>query len=365
MKCTMSAEIRHTTVYHENDAWAAVPANNGGNGPTWQWGDEILVGFTRGTFAETLSGHQCDNARPFDSWLARSTDGGETWATWLPQGYAGQPGRVRDLSEAVDFLQPGTLVRVQGNGYHGNSGSCWYYSADKGAVWNGPFGFGGLLSHPELEGKEFTGRTGYIVETPRVLSLFLSARLRLEGAPGGVRIEEKAFVARSEDGGKSFAFVAWIVPWTDPCRAVMAAPVRLSATHIVAALRRKSPSANWIDCYRSSDRGATWSFLSRVATTEAASTFNGNPPALIQSASRGLCCVFGNRSDCEITAMFSGDEGITWGDRQVLRSDFSSVNGFPDLGYPRLFERSDGRLVAVYFWCTPDRPQTHLEATIF
>ena len=36
-------------------AWAAVPANNGGSGPSWQWGDEILIGFTRGTFLPYVS----------------------------------------------------------------------------------------------------------------------------------------------------------------------------------------------------------------------------------------------------------------------------------------------------------------------
>jgi hypothetical protein len=49
----------------------------------------------------------------------------------------------------------------------------------------------------------------------------------------------------------------------------------------------------------------------------------------------------------------------------VLRDDFSSANGWPDLGYPGLYQRRDGRLVAVYFWCTRERPQTHIAATIF
>jgi hypothetical protein len=98
---------QHTVVYHDPAQWAAVPANNGGNGPIWQWGNELLVGFTVGTFARTDNGHQCTNDKPFDSWLARSRDGGETWQAYTPVGYQGQQGfRMEDavpLPEAVDF----------------------------------------------------------------------------------------------------------------------------------------------------------------------------------------------------------------------------------------------------------------------
>jgi hypothetical protein len=63
-------------------------------------------------------------------------------------------------------------------------------------------------------------------------------------------------------------------------------------------------------------------------------------------------------------ARFSADGGASWGDPVVIRDDFSSANGFADLGYPRLYQRRDGQLVAAYFWCTRERPDTHIEATI-
>ena len=46
----MPRENEHHVVYHHPEAWAACTANNGDNGHTWQWDDEILVGFTRGPF---------------------------------------------------------------------------------------------------------------------------------------------------------------------------------------------------------------------------------------------------------------------------------------------------------------------------
>jgi hypothetical protein len=134
---------------------------------------------------------------------------------------------------------------------------------------------------------------------------------------------------------------------------------------MLAALRRKSRANNWIDCYQSPDDGLHWFHLSRVCETEAGNNYNGNPPALVVMADGRLCCVYGDRTERKMLARYSADAGKTWDEPIVLREDFHSVNGWPDLGYPRLFKRPDGRLVAAYFWCTKERPQTHIEATVF
>ena len=155
------------------------------------------------------------------------------------------------------------------------------------------------------------------------------------------------------------------MPWEDPYRAAMPAAVRLSATRLLVAVRRKSEKHNWIDCFASEDDGATWSFLSEITRTEVANEWNGNPPALVRMSDGRLCAVYGNRTDRQMQARYSPDGGARWSAPQVLRDDFRSANGFPDLGYPRLFQRSDGRLVTTYFWCTAERPQTHIAATIF
>lgn len=362
----------HHLVYHHPDHWAAVPANNGGNGPTWQWGDELLVGFTVGRFKQAEWLHQCSYEHPFENWLARSPDGGETWQAWKPEGYAGRGGNVRPCNGGLDFTAAGFVMRVEGNAYHGNSGCRWFCSHDRGRTWQGPYGFGDLLAHPELADRQFTGRTACVVEGRHELLLFLSVRAtEADGLPESpfpaellVRLREKTFVARTTDGGRTFDFVSWVVPWRDPSRAAMPAPARLSPTELVVALRRKSPTSNWIDCYGSDDGGLMWAFLSKVGDTEDGSSFNGNPPALIRRADGRLCCAYGNRSARGIITKCS-DDGRRWAEFRVLRDDFHSANGLPDLGYVRLFARVDGKLVAVYFWCTAQRPQTHIEATVF
>ncbi len=368
----LDKQNRHSVVYHRPDAWAAVPANNGMSGPAWQWDDEILVGFTKGVFQGTEPGHQVQDELPLESWLSRSHDGGETWNEWRPENYVGQSLVPKPPEGNVNFSGPGFVMRVVGNGYHGNEGAHWFYSDDRGAAWNGPFDFGDLLDHPELAGKEFTGRTAYLVGDSNELYLFLSARIRTDPSGRDLQISlvEKSFLVRSDDGGKTFSFVSWIVPWDDPCRGVMPQPVRISKTKIIAALRRKSPWNHWIDCYQSEDNGLSWSYLSKVETTEVSWTgayHNGNPSALVLLADGRLCCCYGDRSnggEC-IAARFSEDDGQTWSVRHVIREEFQSVSGMADLGYVRLFQRPDGKCVAVYFWCSKERPQTHIECTIF
>ncbi len=357
--------LYHTVVAYDHSGWNAVPANNGGNGPTWQWGNEILIGYTKGPFATPTSLHQTTDEGPFSSWLARSTDGGETWGTWEPHPYVGDDVPPEPPPGDVDPSAPGFVMRVQGNGYHGNAGTCWFCSEDKGNSWRGPYTFGHLLEHPELAELEFTGRTAYVSDGPDALLLFLSVRNPFPGDRMRVRLTDKAFVARMSDGGASLAFVSWIVPQSDRSRAVMPAPVRLSDERLVVALRRKSAQRNWIDAYRSEDDRKSWRFLSEIGATEDGNAYNGNPPALVRMADGHLCCVYGNRSRLQIIARASDNDGATWGPELVLRDDFASANGRPDLGYPRLFQRPDGKLVTAYFWCTADRPQTHIEATVF
>jgi hypothetical protein len=189
-------------------------------------------------------------------------------------------------------------------------------------------------------------------------TVFLSARA--EGQWGA----DKAFAARTTDGGVSWRLLSWIVPPGDPYRAVMPSTARVSPTRLVSALRRRSMGTDrcWIEAYRSEDGGASWLFLSRVGDTGRG---NGNPPALVRLDDGRLCCVYGQRTERRIIARYSAGEGRTWSAAHVLRDDYASVQDDADLGYPRLVQRTDGCLVAAYYWATRERPQQHIAATIW
>lgn len=358
--------MEHIIVSYDKNKWNAVPANNGSNGPYWQWGNEILTGYTSGVAQFIEPGHQVDDIHPLASYLAKSTDGGMSWKTWRPDNYPGcertYTNELQNLKESLDFKSSGFVFRIEGNGYHGNSGCRWFYSMDKGQNWNGPHSFGSLMSHPELAGKEFTGRTAYLINSSKECFFFLSERNSTSKSEG-ISLTDKVFLAKSTDGGLTFEFVSWIVPPSDPYRAVMPAPVRISENDLIVSVRRKDKDGNcWIDCYSSDDDGNTWNYLSFVGKTGAS---NGNPPAMVKMTDGRLCCVYGNRDKRQMLAVYSSDKAKTWSDELVLRDGFESRNGWADLGYPRLFQRPDGRLVAIYFWCSAKKPETHIEATIF
>src|SRR5437660_148458 len=75
------AVIEHGIVYREDGRFAGWPANHG----IWSWGDEVLVGFSRGSYKDRGPYHHIDHDRPEEHLLARSRDGGRTWAVETPR----------------------------------------------------------------------------------------------------------------------------------------------------------------------------------------------------------------------------------------------------------------------------------------
>src|SRR6185437_15399049 len=74
-------DVKNVVVYREEGRFAGWPANHG----IWSWGDEILVGFSRGYYKNLGRRHNIDRDKPEEHLLARSRDGGETWAVEVPQ----------------------------------------------------------------------------------------------------------------------------------------------------------------------------------------------------------------------------------------------------------------------------------------
>ncbi len=83
--------VRHVVVYGEKGRFAGWPANHG----IWSWGDEILVGFSRGYDKDRGPFHHIDKEKPEEFLLARSRDGGATWSVEQPRppgALVGTPG---------------------------------------------------------------------------------------------------------------------------------------------------------------------------------------------------------------------------------------------------------------------------------
>jgi hypothetical protein len=224
------------------------------------------------------------------------------------------------------------------------------------------------MEDANLKGMALTARTRYWVTGPRSCLLFMAARPGVS-KPGDIATD-KSFVAETTDGGRSFQFISWIVPLSDPYRAVMPAAGRLPDGTIIAALRRRDV-ANverkkkpcWVDCYTSKDNGRSWSFASKVGET---GMENGNPPALTVLKDGRVVCAYGDRSRVKMFARVSADGGKSWDAEVILREDFQpDAFGDKDLGYPQLTTNERGEVVALYYWATKEHPQHHIAMTLW
>ncbi|MEM1297324.1 MAG: sialidase family protein [Verrucomicrobiota bacterium] len=356
-------DFQHVVVYQEDGKFAGWPANNG----AWIFdGDEMLVGFTRGDYELREETHNIGGNQK--SWLARSRDGGETWEAFDPENYVGDFGakpKCEPVKTPIDFTQSGFAMRMVGAAYHGakDPNGHFFYTGDGGVTWKGPHRFGDLHKSEALDAaklRELTPRTDYVISGKHEALLIMSSRKT------GKFASDRLFCARTRDGRQSFEFLSWIVGADDPSRAVMPETFRLDDGTLVTAMRRrekiKGGEKNWVDAYASKDDGMSWKFMAKVGD---AGTSNGNPPAIAATADGRLCAVFGERDEGKMLATYSSDGGETWDEPMVLRDDFGSEdNQTNDLGYPRLLRRSDGKMVALYYYSTPDCLH-HIAATIW
>lgn len=346
--------MKHVVVYAAEGKFAGWPANNG----LWSWdGQTALVGFTVGGFEEK-KGHNI--TEPYHSFLAKSTDLGETWTAFEPSNFVASDAEATPLTTPLDFTDPGLALRFAGVGYHGGKRpeGAVFVSRDRGDTWKGPHTLGALHRNPELHGGDITARTDYVVLGPRDLIVMMSGRA---GGPN----TNRTFCVQTTDGGLTFRFISWVVPPEESARSIMPSTVRCASGKLVTAVRRISSGSDscWIDAFASVDTGRSWT---KTAQINDPSGWSGNPPALVELRDRRLCCVYGNRDRACIVARYSADEGRTWTDETVLRDDYQrDSHDDPDLGYPRVFQRADGKLLATYYWATKDRPHHHIAATIW
>lgn len=227
------AGVRHVVVAIEEGKFHGWPANNG----VWQWGDEILVGFTQGDL-EVREGHNLTGIQ--ESLFARSLDGGETWAMFDPENFLDDEnvqwlpkGKTR-LETPLDFEHEGFAMRVFATGYHGNDDpdGGFYYSYDRGRTWQGPHFLGDIHERAPFQGNEITARTDYIVTGPEECFVFIGMN--------DLSVERSSRVGClvTRDGGVTFQLAGWVTPATEEYRAIMPSTVRVSDTTFVTTIRK-------------------------------------------------------------------------------------------------------------------------------
>ena len=351
-----SSDIQHTRVYYEEGRFAGWPANLG----IWSWGDEILVGFVEADYEDDGGFHTYDQSTARDK-FARSTDGGLTWniedayehgqTAWRYNNRL-EEGAVEptELTDPIDFTHPELALTFLRQTNHIGP-SHFYYSYDRGELWRGPFKL------PNLDTPGIATRTDYIVDGPRELTAFFTVGKSDER-------EGRVLGARTTDGGLTWERLSYIGPEPDRFE-IMPSSVRLSDSEILTVIRRREESGqDLLSAYLATDNGSTWE---RLIDPVSDTGNGGSPPALVKLDDGRLSLAYAVRSNegSRLCVKYSSDEGRTWSEEMVLRDDGATS----DAGYPRMVQRPDGKLVAVYYWNNAieqeDNPWRYIGATIF
>jgi hypothetical protein len=350
-------EVKHVKVYHEIGRYGGWPANNG----IWIWGNEILTGFSKAYYKDMGLKHNIDRDRTEIHVLARSKNGGESWVVedpgvtgnLVPQALFGVQRtdvpytKPTPLNEGMSFTHPDfTFTARMGK----KDSSSFWYSYDKGMHWKGPYAL------PHFGSPGMQARTDYQIEDSQKAMLFLTV-------PKSDGKEGRVVCVDTKDGGKSWQFKSWVGVEPEGF-SIMPASVRLSKTKLLVTTRDKKGDETFISTYFSNDNGKTWSYQGKAVKD----TGIGNPPAMVRLKDGRICLIYGYRSDpdgiktSDIRAKISNDEGKTWSRDYILRNDGSGR----DVGYPRVVQRPDGKIVAIYYFMDKATgPERYIAASIW
>lgn len=326
--------VQQVSIHNEDGRFAAWPRNGG----MWAWGDEIAVVYTLGYFKKD-DGHDIDRDRPSETRIARSMDGGETWVHEIAPIPEGDP---IELEQPADFLHPDFALRFRSQGFH--------LSYDRGRTWAGPYAL------PDFNRSSVQARTNYVVEGPHTLR----ATITVAKDAGG---EGVVIHIITEDGGRTWREISQVTP--EPGAqgySIMPTTIRISESEWLSVVRRREIEDDqrffWIESYVSDDDGETWTLINKPTEENA-----GNPGHLTILRDGRLALVYGHRvPEYGQRGRLSSDNGQTWSDEFILRDDGIDW----DLGYPVSVQRTDGKIVTVYYHNSAEYPErVYLAATIW
>lgn len=337
----------HIDAYWETGKFAGWPANHG----MWAFGDEIVVGYTLGTLeTRDIPGHKISKDEPSYTRQSRSTNGGLTWSFEAPDEIADPFSMEAEIFEGgLDFTDPELALRFVPNGVHAGDYSVFYYSIDRCRSWIGPY----KVTHMGLSG---------IASRTELLALNSEEAILFFAAPKSDGYEGRACCAMIRGGGASFEFLSYIGD-EPPGFTIMPASYMRKDGSIIAILREQDRFDNpnkaaRLSQFISKDLGKTWTFDQYVVQLK-----HSTPPALKPAKDGRLCCVYGYRDEPNFGVRYkmSADEGRTWSDERILRSDGNST----DLGYTRLVALPDGSMLTAYYYNTQRNSEHFIGVTKF
>ena len=350
--------IQHGIVFYEEGQFGGWPANHG----IWSWGNEILVGFVVADHKEK-TGHTYEPLSASNKY-ARSKDGGQSWT--IEDAYKngqtawGHDNNITDekadtpipLSEAVsDFTNPDFILTFLRHNNH-NGPSHFYYSNNRGAIWKGPFSF------PELNTNGVATRTDYVIDGKKELNAFLTVAKSNDK-------EGRVVMSRTTDGGLSWEIVSWIGPEPEGFD-IMPSSLRLSPTELITVIRTRTGNGqDLLTSYLSNNNGETWEKLKDPVSDTGR---GGSPPALVKmnDGRLALAYIYRSKYGSRVNIRFSSNNGRSWSDEIILRCG-DLANG--DVGYPRMVQIPDGKLVVIYYWNNVNQegasPYRYIASTIF
>jgi hypothetical protein len=356
--------VQHLRIAQGNSSNQRVygwPANVG---QLWRWGDELLIGFVDEHYLwKGYWQHTKDTTVMAKSALARSTDGGMTWAVEHPPTFGYQdssvPPGIQDssaLSQPINFTHPDFCLSfdmMEHTPYEGKD-QYFHFSYDRGHTWSGKYR---LPSNPQYT--SLFPRTDIIVDGPNAATVFVTGELNDSGG----FVTGNVSVLRTTDGGRNWTTIGQVGEFKRGYWAGMSSSVRLSSTELVSLIRvhralvsgAPAKVVQASELWYSADNGATWSHRSTPLIHQRYHSTSG--AILLKLPDGKLFCSLGNRRSygqlfsayqrSAIQGRLSADGGLTWGPLYTLRGDAGSW----DIGYCRGTVLADGRVMVAYYWC--------------